>query len=193
MISYKKILFVFLFILLGGVVIFLRGNYSENSVFSENESGSSEQSPVVTETEIAPVAKEDMGDKKGDTKEFHCTQEKPVGAREHEKVGDTVVRYATVLTWSTSGEARFFYYDPEKKTADNRRGNCNWFFADSIIHGVSLDKFLDRLNEYEDYAIKIVGMKREDDCGYYQVNNDANECLESIAIKEMIPIHKFGN
>jgi len=66
----KKILFVFLLMILGGVaVLFLRGNDSENSVFSENELGSSEQSPVVTETEIVPVVTEDAVDKKSDTEE----------------------------------------------------------------------------------------------------------------------------
>jgi hypothetical protein len=103
-----------------------------------------------------------------------------------------IVEYATLKKISTSGEARFFQYDIETKELvidDNPRyaeDNISWFFAmpenvpdepDYII----TDRWVKFLKDNADAVFKIIGMREEDDCGYY----GPEHCVKNIEVKSI--------
>lgn len=94
-----------------------------------------------------------------------------------------VVRYGKVITFSTSGDVRFNYYDIKKSVVLDSWQGYLWFFAspEDLNDGKKIDYLNNYIKNNQNSIFKITGIKEKDDCGYY----GAGACLENITIKEI--------
>jgi len=186
MISYKKILFVFFLILLGGVVIFLRGNDSENSVFSENELGSSEQSPVVAETEIEPVVTEKTTDEKSNTKEVANNDDSDLCENADEIV---VFEKPIPIVWESkfSGCVESCYGGTFDVTAGNEKYPA--FLGYPVNDEEMLRKMLDAESIQRDTILKVTGKLTAIDPAYANTLF-GGKCVPNVDIERIDVLQK---
>lgn len=95
-----------------------------------------------------------------------------------------VVYYAKLKQISTSGDARFFWYDTESKEIVDPDNQYSWFFAMPV--GVPDDlttttNWVSYLEDNSDSVFKITGTKSKADCDYY----DKDHCIEDIDISSI--------
>jgi len=96
----------------------------------------------------------------------------------------SVERYGVLRRFSTSGEARFNYYDiKEGKVLESWEGHP-WFFA--LVSEDKTDSYVRYIQENKDSVFKITGKREKEDCDYY----GNGICLEDISIKRIEVVAK---
>jgi hypothetical protein len=96
---------------------------------------------------------------------------------------NSVERYGVVRGYSSSGDARFNYYDIERKEVLDSQGGYQWFWAlpENMMEEKSIDDYYNYIRDNSDAVFKIKGSKWEDDCGYYADGS----CLEQILVEKI--------
>jgi hypothetical protein len=96
---------------------------------------------------------------------------------------NSVERYGVVRGYSSSGDARFNYYDIERKEVLDSQGGYRWFWAlpENMMEEKSIDEYYNYIRDNSDAVFKIKGSKWEDDCDYYSDGS----CLEQILVEEI--------
>lgn len=97
---------------------------------------------------------------------------------------DEIVYYAKLKRISTSGDARFYWYDVDKKEIIDPDNQYTWFFAlptNVPNDSKATDDWIKYIKDNEDSIFKIRGTKKEDDCDYY----GQGHCVQSININEI--------
>ena len=98
------------------------------------------------------------------------------------KQNNPVVNYAKVKRISTSGDARFYWYDTDTKLIKNPDDQYAWFFALPPFvpyNEITTNNWVKFINDNIDSVFKISGTKGKDDCDYW----DPDHCVENIDIK----------
>lgn len=94
----------------------------------------------------------------------------------------TKTYYGYVDKISTSGEARFYWYDIKTNKILNTNDQYSWFFAlppqvpdDEIV----TDKWVKFIEKNKNEVFKITGIRGQDDCDYY----GQEHCIKNIDVK----------
>ncbi|KKT42647.1 MAG: hypothetical protein UW64_C0016G0009 [Microgenomates group bacterium GW2011_GWC1_44_37] len=99
--------------------------------------------------------------------------------------GSLVTYYGVVSRISTSGEARFNWYDTNTKRVIDPDNQYAWFWAMPIKvpdDTTLTDKWVKFIQDNKDSVFKITGTKGEDDCDYWG-DWTQNKCMQNIDIK----------
>lgn len=94
----------------------------------------------------------------------------------------TKTYYGYVDKISTSGEARFRWYDTKTNKIKNPDDQYAWFWVMpvNVPEDTALtDKWIKFINDNIDSVFKITGTRGKDDCDYY----GPNHCVENIDVK----------
>lgn len=95
-----------------------------------------------------------------------------------------VVYYAKLEKISTSGEARFRWYDTESKKIIDPDNQYSWFWATSKNVPDDLtatNNWVKYLQNNSDSVFKITGTKGKSDCDYW----GKDHCVEDINVKSI--------
>lgn len=102
-----------------------------------------------------------------------------------------ITYYGYVNKISTSGEARFWYFDIKTNDFVKPKTYYSWYWAMpvNVPNDLTLtDKWFKFVNDNINAVFKITGTKGEDDCGYWQFG--PKHCMESIDIKTIEVVGK---
>ncbi|MFA6463108.1 MAG: hypothetical protein WCT51_03590, partial [Candidatus Shapirobacteria bacterium] len=101
----------------------------------------------------------------------------------------SVTYYGYVNKISTSGEARFYWYDTKIKKIKDADNQYAWFWAmpiDVPSDSVLTEKWVKFINENIDSVFKITGTRGKNDCSYW----GSDHCVEDINVKSIEVVGK---
>lgn len=102
----------------------------------------------------------------------------------HRNKSQKVEYFAVLKSFSSSGDMRFYWYDPVRKQILNPDDEFAWFFAmpDGVpSNDKAVNDWVKLIENNQTSIFKITGLRETDDCEYY----GPEHCVQAVVVEKI--------